>query len=154
MTTDCQGDPPSVESEVAIKSAGQEPPDVPMWLKSDPLAESQIQDFEQLPNVQGEMETDVRSNPTPGELVPPQIAPSRQAPASHPGERRTATVPRFNNFNKFDVLPLDEPVHSFNTETRLMMPSVGDPFWARYGNKLRVNGTVEEYCVVDPQLGK
>ena len=29
-----------------------------------------------------------------------------------------------------------------------MMPAGGSPFWVRYGNKLRVNGTVEEVCVV------
>lgn len=29
-----------------------------------------------------------------------------------------------------------------------MMPAGGSPFWIRYGNKLRVNGTVEEVCVI------
>ena len=29
-----------------------------------------------------------------------------------------------------------------------MMPAGGSPFWVRYGNKLRVNGTVEEVCVI------
>lgn len=29
-----------------------------------------------------------------------------------------------------------------------MMPAGGSPFWTRYGNKLRVNGTVEEVCVI------
>lgn len=29
-----------------------------------------------------------------------------------------------------------------------MMPAGGNPFWTRYGNKLRVNGTVEEVCVI------
>lgn len=30
-----------------------------------------------------------------------------------------------------------------------MMPAGGSPFWTRYGNKLRVNGTVEEFCVIE-----
>ncbi|CAF9934155.1 MAG: hypothetical protein ALECFALPRED_005870 [Alectoria fallacina] len=30
-----------------------------------------------------------------------------------------------------------------------MMPAGGSPFWIRYGNKLRVNGTVEEVCIVE-----
>ena len=30
-----------------------------------------------------------------------------------------------------------------------MMPAGGSPFWTRYGNKLRVNGTVEEVCVMN-----
>lgn len=29
-----------------------------------------------------------------------------------------------------------------------MMPPVESSFWLRYGNKLRVNGTVEEVCVI------
>ena len=29
-----------------------------------------------------------------------------------------------------------------------MMPPVESSFWIRYGNKLRVNGTVEEVCVI------
>lgn len=29
-----------------------------------------------------------------------------------------------------------------------MMPAGGSSFWIRYGNKLRVNGTVEEVCVI------
>ena len=29
-----------------------------------------------------------------------------------------------------------------------MMPAADSPFWTRYGNKLRVNGTVEEVCVI------
>lgn len=29
-----------------------------------------------------------------------------------------------------------------------MMPAGGSHFWIRYGNKLRVNGTVEEVCVI------
>ena len=29
-----------------------------------------------------------------------------------------------------------------------MMPAGSSPFWIRYGNKLRVNGTVEEVCVI------
>lgn len=31
---------------------------------------------------------------------------------------------------------------------RTMMPAGDSPFWVRYGNKLRVNGTVEEVCVI------
>ena len=30
-----------------------------------------------------------------------------------------------------------------------MMPAGDSPFWVRYGNKLRVNGTVEEVCVIE-----
>lgn len=30
-----------------------------------------------------------------------------------------------------------------------MMPAGDSPFWIRYGNKLRVNGTVEEVCVIE-----
>ena len=30
-----------------------------------------------------------------------------------------------------------------------MMPNGGSSFWARYGNKLRVNGTVEEVCIIE-----
>ena len=37
--------------------------------------------------------------------------------------------------------PSRPPVHT-------MMPPGGSPFWTRYGNKLRVNGTVEEVCVI------
>ena len=29
-----------------------------------------------------------------------------------------------------------------------MMPPGDSPFWTRYGNKLRVNGTVEEVCII------
>lgn len=29
-----------------------------------------------------------------------------------------------------------------------MMPAGSSPFWIRYGNKLRVNGTTEEVCVI------
>ena len=29
-----------------------------------------------------------------------------------------------------------------------MMPSARSPFWTQYGNKLRVNGTIEEVCVI------
>ena len=31
---------------------------------------------------------------------------------------------------------------------RAMMPAGDSPFWVRYGNKLRVNGTIEEVCVI------
>ena len=31
----------------------------------------------------------------------------------------------------------------------IMMPAGDSPFWMRYGNKLRVNGTVEEVCVIE-----
>ena len=30
-----------------------------------------------------------------------------------------------------------------------MMPDGGSSFWVRYGNKLRVNGTVEEVCIIE-----
>ena len=30
-----------------------------------------------------------------------------------------------------------------------MMPNAGSSFWVRYGNKLRVNGTVEEVCIIE-----
>ena len=30
-----------------------------------------------------------------------------------------------------------------------MMPAGNSPFWIRYGNKLRVNGTVEEFCIIE-----
>lgn len=33
-------------------------------------------------------------------------------------------------------------------DVRTMMPAGDSPFWVRYGNKLRVNGTVEEVCVI------
>ena len=29
-----------------------------------------------------------------------------------------------------------------------MMPAEGSPFWIHYGNRLRVNGTVEEVCII------
>ena len=41
-----------------------------------------------------------------------------------------------------DAGPRSPPV------THTMMPPGGSPFWTRYGNKLRVNGTVEEVCVI------
>ena len=40
-----------------------------------------------------------------------------------------------------EVAPSRPGVHT-------MMPAGGSPFWTRYGNKLRVNGTVEEVCVI------
>ena len=30
-----------------------------------------------------------------------------------------------------------------------MMPNGDSSFWVRYGNKLRVNGTVEEVCIIE-----
>ena len=33
--------------------------------------------------------------------------------------------------------------------THTMMPDGGSSFWVRYGNKLRVNGTVEEVCIIE-----
>ena len=42
-----------------------------------------------------------------------------------------------------------KPAHVIAASTPVlhtMMPVGGSPFWIRYGNKLRVNGTVEEVC--------
>ena len=41
-----------------------------------------------------------------------------------------------------DVMVSSTPV------VHTMMPAGGSPFWVRYGNKLRVNGTVEEVCII------
>ena len=41
-----------------------------------------------------------------------------------------------------DVIVSSTPV------VHTMMPAGGSPFWFRYGNKLRVNGTVEEVCII------
>ncbi len=42
-----------------------------------------------------------------------------------------------------DVSASSEPV------VQNMMPAGDSPFWIRYGNKLRVNGTVEEVCTIE-----
>lgn len=44
-----------------------------------------------------------------------------------------------------------QPAHEVSASmpaVHTMMPAGGSPFWVRYGNKLRVNGTVEEVCVI------
>ena len=46
------------------------------------------------------------------------------------------------NSQRSDVTASPRPV------AHTMMPAGGSPFWVRYGNKLRVNGTVEEVCVI------
>ena len=53
----------------------------------------------------------------------------------------------FNSDNTFKALSLEEPESSSpQTNKHLMMPSFDSTFWHTYGNKLRVNGTIEEVC--------
>ena len=55
-----------------------------------------------------------------------------------------------NNVNPFAALSLEEANSPFpSTETRLMMPPSDSHFWSTYGNKLRVNGTLEEVCIIE-----
>ena len=58
-----------------------------------------------------------------------------------------------NSHNPFMTLDLEEPRSSSpQTTTQLMMPSSDRVFWHTYGNKLRVNGTIEEVCSLGPSL--
>ena len=73
---------------------------------------------------------------------------------------RTATHPLLSNNNPYALLR--DFSHDSTAETaseyvnaaspppvvHTMMPAGGSQFWIRYGNKLRVNGTVEEVCVI------
>ena len=54
-----------------------------------------------------------------------------------------------NRKNRFQALSLnDQRPSPPKGERRLMMPPADHPFWSVYGNKLRVNGTVEEVCTI------
>ena len=53
--------------------------------------------------------------------------------------------------SKTNLSITDDPQHPVprpRSSRHKMMPSVESSFWLRYGNKLRVNGTVEEVCVI------
>ena len=53
--------------------------------------------------------------------------------------------------SKTNLSIADNPQHPVpppSPSRHKMMPPVGSSFWLRYGNKLRVNGTVEEVCVI------
>lgn len=63
-------------------------------------------------------------------------------------EERPAT---FRPISKTNLSITDGPQHPVpgpRPSRHKMMPPVESSFWLRYGNKLRVNGTVEEVCVI------
>ena len=59
------------------------------------------------------------------------------------------TTNPLKHHNTFETLALEDSSVSYTkSEAKLMMPSYNRPFWTVYGNKLRVNGTLEEVCIV------
>lgn len=55
------------------------------------------------------------------------------------------------SISKTNLSITDDPQHPVprpRPSRHKMMPPVESSFWLRYGNKLRVNGTVEEVCVI------
>ena len=44
--------------------------------------------------------------------------------------------------------PIPDPKPTSESTIHTMMPHEDSSFWAFYGNKLRVNGTIEEVCVI------
>ena len=78
-------------------------------------------------------------------------------------EIQTYTLPSTSN-NPYALLQNHSPNGDSETSSaygnapstavvRTMMPAGDSPFWVRYGNKLRVNGTVEEVCVIKQMTG-
>lgn len=63
-----------------------------------------------------------------------------------------STLSHNNPYNLLNNLSLGDPLRAQlagpKPMTPTMMPPEASSFWTRYGNKLRVNGTVEEVCVI------
>ena len=71
-------------------------------------------------------------------------------PSTGDGSQPVLTL---NRKNRFQALDPHDPRHSpQKSEKRSMMPPAGSPFWSEHGNKLRVNGTIEEVCPIGPNL--
>ncbi|KAL9101008.1 MAG: hypothetical protein Q9163_003693 [Psora crenata] len=126
-----------------------------------PLAEHQIADLGQPADF--DEQTMGQSTPTGGGIPPiPDSESSAQVSNSHPLQQTDGEAPSLEIYNTFDSLPLeelsaapDEPgPPSPEIEARLMMPSADSIFWEIYSNRLRVNGTVEEFCMVGQRLSR
>jgi len=118
-----------------------------------------------------------RVSPSKGQKIDPYAleraarSDEQLAPAAVQADGETTRSP-FSHTNPFDLLnqlsledrpenprPIsktslsmtDDPQHQVpgpSPSRHKMMPPVDSSFWLRYGNKLRVNGTVEEVCVI------
>ena len=71
-------------------------------------------------------------------------------PSTGDGSQAVITLNRKNRFQALS--PHDPRPSPQKSEKRSMMPPADSPFWSKYGNKLRVNGTIEEVCPVGPYL--
>lgn len=64
----------------------------------------------------------------------------------------SSTFSHNNPYMLLEGLSMEAPLQPRLGETKAiiptMMPHEQSSFWTRYGNKLRVNGTVEEVCVI------
>ncbi|KAI9713645.1 MAG: hypothetical protein M1812_006617 [Candelaria pacifica] len=91
--------------------------------------------------------------PTPAQrLAPPPGSPTRQRHTVAKGRIASSFV----HVSQYDVLPEDDgekpqrmflPAH----DTTTLMPPFTSDFWRVYGNKLRVFGTVEGVCDLNPK---
>lgn len=70
-------------------------------------------------------------------------------PSTGDGSQVVLTLNRQNRFQALSAH--DQRPSSQKSEKRSMMPPADSPFWSEYGNKLRVNGTIEEVCPVGPK---
>ena len=71
-------------------------------------------------------------------------------PSTGDGSQAVLTINRKNRFQALETH--DTRASSQKNEKRSMIPPAGSSFWSEYGNKLRVNGTLEEVCPVGPDL--
>ena len=69
-------------------------------------------------------------------------------PSTGDGSHAVLTLNRKNRFQALD--PHDPRPSPQKNEKRSMMPPAGSSFWSECGNKLRVNGTIEEVCPIGP----
>lgn len=62
--------------------------------------------------------------------------------------RRTTSTAGLSHANLFDLLENHGDDDPHTKTVPMMMPHEDSSFWFQYGNKLRVNGTVEEVCIL------
>ncbi|KAL9131108.1 MAG: hypothetical protein Q9217_000870 [Psora testacea] len=163
MTYNPQQDKPSEVTENLVEPMIQPSASQPLCSRPPSVAECPLEDFSQTYQVHEQMRLHSQSNPVDTDFVPSTgLESAPWGTASNPEPQMGATAPSLDSHNMFGCLSAEEPTtpvgelreSSPRLETRLIMPPADSSFWAKYGNKLRVNGTVEEVCILDQRLSK